>query len=298
MPINELKIDLLPRIKGLKIKARRDIMSKVLEGNWNTIFKGQGMEFAGYRSYTFGDDASKIDWSASLRANEILVRELEEFHNFNIFFLIDVSDSMLTSSTGKLKAEYAAELAFSLSYSIMRSGDALGMGMFTDKLVSKLSPNLGKGTYYNMIKELTNPGNYGGNFDFVQALKYVQSFLKERSLVIIISDFLGMKEGWNRYLNILSGRYDLIGIMIRDPRDLNLPKHGGEFILRDPYSDEKLLVDSTQYGKIYHEEATKNETFVRNSFEKSKLGFVSLKTNEDYHEHIIDYFRKRMRLVK
>jgi uncharacterized protein (DUF58 family) len=298
LPISELKIDLVPNIKGLKIKARRDIMSKILEGNWNTIFKGQGMEFSGYRPYSFGDDASKIDWSASLRAHDLLVRELEEFHNFNIFFMVDVSDSMLTSSTGKLKAEYTAEVTFSLCYSIMQSGDALGMGLFTDKLVAKVAPNLGKGSYYHIVKELTNAKNYGGKFDFVQALKYVSSFLKERSLVIIISDFLGLKKGWNRYLNILSGRYDIIGVMIRDPRDFKLPHAPGEYFVQDPYTDEKLLIDTKQYKKLYERESAKHEKFVRNSFEKSKLGFISLRTDRDYHQAIIDYFRKRMRVVK
>ncbi|MBW2991060.1 DUF58 domain-containing protein [Candidatus Woesearchaeota archaeon] len=298
MPIKELKLDLAPHIKKVKLKARRDILNKALEGNWSTVFKGQGLEFAGFRSYNYGDDASKIDWGASLRAHEILVRELEEYHSFNVFFLVDVSNSMLFSSTGKLKAEYAAEMAFSLCNAIMQTGDAVGLALFTDKLVAKIPPSLGKGVYYQIMRALSNPKNYGGNFDFTKVLKYVSSFLSERSVIIIISDFIGLKEGWHRYLNILSGRYDIIGIMVRDPRDIEMPRSAGQYLVRDPYSAEKLYIDSHQYKKIYAFEARKEEEFIRRSFEKAKLGFVSLRTDEDFQEPIMHYFRKRLTLIK
>jgi uncharacterized protein (DUF58 family) len=298
MPLKELKIDLTPHIKKIKLKARRDVLNKALEGNWSTFFKGEGLEFAGYRAYTYGDDASKIDWGASLRAHEILVRELEEYHNFNVFFLVDVSNSMLFSSTGKLKAEYAAEMTFSLCYAMMQSGDAIGLGLFNDKLVTKIPPNLGKGVYYKIMKELSNKENYGGNFDFVKALRYLRSFLKERSVVIIISDFIGLKPGWHNYLHIMAGIYDVIGIMIRDPRDSVMPDIPGQFLVEDPFSHEKLFIDSRQYARIYEAETRRGEEFVKNSFEKANLGFISLKTDEDFQQPLINYFRRRMAVMR
>lgn len=298
MTIKELQLNLNPRFKEVKLKARMDILNKALEGNWNTIFKGQGMEFAGYRAYTFSDDATKIDWGASLRAHETLVRELEEYHNFNVFFLMDVSNSMLFSSTGRLKAEYAAELTFSLAHSIMQSGDAIGLGMFSDHLVAKIAPALGKQVYSRMSRELMNKENYGGNFDIEKVLLYVSSFLKDRSMIIIISDFIGLKEGWNKYLHIIGGRYDIIGIMVRDPRDDEMPDFGGQFLVEDPYSDKKMFIDSKQYANIYKAQNKKDEEFIKNCFEKSKLGFISLKTDQEFQEPVINYFRKRLALVR
>jgi len=298
MPVKELRIDLTPHLRKVKLKARRDVLNRVLEGNWSTIFKGQGLEFAGYRAYTYGDDASKIDWAASLRAHEILVRELEEYHNFNVFFLVDVSNSMLFSSTGKLKAEYAAEMVLSLCYAIMQGGDAIGLGLFTDRLISKIPPSFGKGVYYRIIRELINPKNYGGVVDFTKVLQYVSTFLKERSLIIIVSDFIGLKPGWHRYLNILSGRYDIIGIMVRDPRDYVMPRSAGQFLVEDPYTGEKLYIDSHQYARRYAEDARRNEEFIRSSFEKAKLGFISLRTDKEFQEPILNYFRKRLRLIR
>jgi uncharacterized protein (DUF58 family) len=298
LAVKELKLELNPRIRKVTLRARIDVLNKVLEGNWNTYFKGQGLEFAGFRAYTFSDDASKIDWGASLRAHEILVRDLEEFHNFNVFFLLDVSNSMLFSSTGKLKAEYAAELTFSLCHAVMQAGDAIGLGMFNDKLITRIPPALGKGVYYRISRELMNSKNYGGNFDLTKVLQYVSSFLQDRSVIIIISDFIGMKDNWNRYLQMLAGRYDVIGMMVRDPRDSEMPDTGGQFLVEDPYSNNKMFIDSRQYAKIYSEFTKKDEEFVRHSFEKAKLGFVSLRTDEDFQQPVIDYFRKRMALTR
>lgn len=298
MPIKELQLDLVPQLRRVKLKARREVLNRALEGNWNTVFKGQGLEFAGYRAYTFSDDASRIDWAASLRAHELLVRELEEYHNFNVFFLLDVSNSMLFSSTGKLKAEYGAEVVFSLCNAMMQSGDAIGLGMFTDKLVAKIPPSLGKEVYYKIIKELSNPNNYGGNFDLTKVLQYIRMFLKERSVIIIVSDFIGLKEGWSQYLSIIAQIYDVIGIMVRDPRDCEMPPIAGQFYVEDPFTHEKLYIDSKQYAKLYERDNKRQEEIIRQSFEKAKLGFVKLRTDEEFQEPIMNYLRKRMTLVK
>ncbi|MBN1792596.1 DUF58 domain-containing protein [Candidatus Woesearchaeota archaeon] len=298
MPIKELRLDLTPTLKKVKLKARIDVLNKVLEGNWNTLFKGQGMEFAGYRQYTYGDDASKIDWSASLRAHEILVRELEEYHNFNVFFLLDVSNSMLFSSNNKLKAEYAAEMVHSLSYAMLNNGDAIGLGMFNEKLVTQIIPTLGKGVYYKMTRELQDPDNYGGGYNLGKVLQYISTFLQDRSVVIIVSDFIGLKEGWYRYLNILSGKYDVIGIMVRDPRDASVKDAEGQFLIEDPYTNSKIYMDSNEYRKLYESYVKKEEDLIRKTFERSKLGFVSLRTDEEYHEPLMKYFKKRLALVR
>jgi uncharacterized protein (DUF58 family) len=180
----------------------------------------------------------------------------------------------------------------------MQAGDAIGMGLFTDRLVAKIPPSFGKGVYYRIIRELINPKNYGGPVDFTKVLLYVSSFLKERSLIIIVSDFIGLKEGWHRYLNILAGRYDLIGIMVRDPRDYEMPRSAGQYLVEDPYSGEKLYIDSRQYAKLYEKDAKKNLEFIRSSFEKAKLGFISLRTDQEFQEPVVHYFRKRLTLVR
>jgi hypothetical protein len=113
-------------------------------------------------------------------------------------------------------------------------------------------------------------------------------------MIIIVSDFIGLKESWSRYIKILSRKYDIIGVMIHDPRDYSMPKQAGQYLLEDPYSGDKIYVDSAQYRKIYAEEVKKRVDYVQNVFEKAKMGFVYLKTNKDYEEPIVNFFRRRV----
>lgn len=281
------------RIK-VKIKPGMRVLNRALEGNWHTIFKGRGLEFAGYRKYIIGDDASKIDWKASLRANETLIKELEEYHALNVFFLLDVSNSMMCSSTGRLKALYGAELISSLTYNIIRGGDAIGLGMFSDKMVSKVAPQKGQGMQFKIMNQLNNYDNYGGKFNLNHALMVANGFLEEGTMIIIISDFIGLDDNWARYINILSRKYDIIGIMVHDPRDYSMPDKGGQYLLEDPYTKEKIYVDSAQYSKLYREYVKKKARYVKNVFEKAKMGFLYLKTEEDFEKPIVEFFRRRV----
>ncbi|GIU69574.1 MAG: hypothetical protein KatS3mg002_0810 [Candidatus Woesearchaeota archaeon] len=77
--------------------------------------------------------------------------------------------------------------------------------------------NVGRKMHYMIVKDLSNVNNYGGNFDFGRSLNLLFSFLKMRAVIIIISDFIGLSENWYKYLRIASQKYEVIGIMVRDP---------------------------------------------------------------------------------
>ncbi|RJQ18178.1 DUF58 domain-containing protein [Candidatus Woesearchaeota archaeon] len=293
MQIKELDFELLEKIRKLDVVARKSTLSRTLEGNWTTIFKGRGMEFAGYRAYNYGDDASMIDWKASLRAKQILIKEYEEEKNLNVFFLIDVSNSMLFTSTDKLKCEYVIELVASLTTAILRSGDAVGLGMFTDKLVCRVDPNIGRSMQYRVIRQLINKQHYGGDFSFKKAIMFLLSFLKKKALIVIISDFIGLEENWYKYLDVASQRWEVIGIMVRDPRDRELPKNAGQYVLEDPYSNEKLYVDVNKYGELYKNYVQKEEAEIQDRFIKTRSGFLSLQTDQDFFLPIMGFFKRR-----
>ncbi|MFC1648640.1 DUF58 domain-containing protein, partial [Nanoarchaeota archaeon] len=262
MPIKDLKVDLEGKEQDADIRAKKEVLSRILQGNWNTLLKGQGMEFAGFRTYTFEDDASLIDWKATLRSDEILVREFEEHKTINVIVMVDVSDTMLFTSQDKLKAEYAAELGFALSDAILKAGDAVGMAMFTDHLVENIPPNIGKGSHILIRRALENPMNYGGKSNLKNVMKLLNATVAERSLIIIISDFIGLEKGWQTYLDIIAQRMDVLGIMLRDPRDKDFTMLGGQFELQDPNSGHVLLVDTTKYAPLFRDEVNQEEKII------------------------------------
>lgn len=293
MAIKKFDAELLPKIRKLDVYAKQNSMSEIIEGNWTTTFKGHGMEFSGYRGYQYGDDASLIDWKASLRSKSLLIKEYEQEKSVNVYFMMDVSNSMLFSSTQKLKAEYAAEVISSLAFAILKSGDSIGLSMFTDKLVTRLPLNVGRRMHYLVVRDLSNVNNYGGNFDFGKSMNFLFTFLKNKAVIVIISDFIGLDEKWYKYLRIASQKYEIIGIMIRDPRDRELPSDAGQYLLEDPYSGEKLYIDSKEYAGVYKKYVEDEESKIERHFKATKSDLLKLSTDKDFYKDIITFFKKR-----
>ena len=297
MAVKQLKLDFLAKIKKPEFQVRRKILSKIIEGERTSASKGRGIEFTGFRKYVYGDDASLIDWGASLRAKETLVREFEEYKNFQIMILMDVSDSMLFSSTDKLKCEYAAEMVFSLVYSVVNSGSKIGVAMFNDKLVTRIIPDAGTENYFKILKNLSNPLNYGGAFDMKKPLTQIRTILGEKSLIIIVSDFIGVDKEWHNYIRMLTKDFDVLVIMIRDPRDEEIPKDAGQFLIEDPFTGEKLHIDTKDYYDLYQKAAMRDEENIKRHFLNVKAGFIKVRTDQDYIRPLMQYVRLRARLM-
>lgn len=298
MHVKELDLDLLATLKKLEIAAKRKVLSRVLEGTWTTMLKGRGMEFAGFRKYTFGDDASTIDWGATLRSKETLIREFEEYKNVTVFLLLDISDSMLSSSTGKTKAEYGAELAFNLAATILSNGDAVGFAMFNDETTAKVQPGIGKEVLYRMVAALQNPKNYGGKFDLKAAISLVEGFLNQQALIILISDYIGLSNNWERYIRMMGQKYDLVGVALRDPLDREIPNLPAQVLVEDPFTKERLYVDAKQYAQLYREGTLQEENYLRSVFEKAHAGFLFINTGEDMFTPLLAYFRRKAVMTK
>ena len=293
MPLQRFDAELLPKIRKLDVYARQSALSEFIEGNWTTTFKGHGMEFSGYRAYNYGDDASMIDWKASLRSKSLLVKEYEQEKSVNVYFLLDVSDSMLFASTRKLKAEYAAELVSSLSYAILRTGDAVGLSLFNEKPITRLNLNVGRKMHHFIVNDLSNPKNYGGKFNFENTMKAFMTMFKSPSVLVIVSDFIGLGPEWYKSIRMAAHRFEIIGIMIRDPRDRELPKNAGQYFLEDPYTGEKLYIDTSKYADAYKKYVEKEEADIEKQFKATNSDLLKITTDKDFNIEVIKFFRRR-----
>jgi uncharacterized protein (DUF58 family) len=292
MPIKELKLNLAPLIRKLEIFTRKKIETG-LTGKYVSAFKGRGLEFEGYGQYTPADDATLIDWKASLRADEILIKKFMQERNITVFFLMDTSNSMLFASINKLKAEYAAEMVASLSFAILQAGDNVGIAMFTDRIEKTVKPNMGNRQFFEIIRAVSNPQFYGGDFDLTFALKYIISFLKRRSVLIIVSDFLGLKGDWKKYMRIATEKYEVITLIVRDQRDKTLPVDVGQIVIEDPYSDEQRIINPTLAAKQYAKIALEQEKKLMNELKECNIDFIELVTNKSFVGEVTKFFARR-----
>jgi uncharacterized protein (DUF58 family) len=290
----EFEIDLKPRIKRLEVFTRR-MMETNFIGGYQSAFRGSGLEFESYREYTTNDDSRLIDWKASVRLNKLLIKEFVEERNLNVFFLIDVGSSMVFGSTEKLKNEYAAELAASLCYVILMAGDSIGFALFADKVVNKCKPSIGMKQFFAFSKALVNPNFYGGRFNLSNALKFLSSFIQRNSLVIIISDLIGFKKEYEQELKTAGRKFDLVSIMVRDPRDRILPKGSHQVLVSDPYSGEQMLMDPNLIREKYEKYVKEEEDRIRRVLLESDIDLLELSTDRPFIAPVMEFFLKRHR---
>ena len=293
MKLKELRLNLKPLISKLEVGLKSGYTEEILTSSFKSVFKGRGLEFEGFRTYTAADDAKEIDWKASLRAQQLLIRVLAEERNIHAFFMLDVSDSMIFTSTDKLKCEYAAELVATMTYGVIESGDSVGLCMFNDRITKIIPGNIGMNQFYNITRNLSNPSLYGGNFDFNYAMKYATNFLKRNTIVFIVSDFIGLTSGWMRHIEIMSKKFEVVAIMIRDPRDLSIPKDSGQYVLGDPFSDADLLVDTELVRLDYEHHAKQQVDEIRQIFKDQGIDFLYLSTKDSFIHPVLQLFNMR-----
>lgn len=297
--MKEIKLNLTPLIKKLEVSLRKGETQEYISSAYRSKFRGRGLEFEGFRAYLPGmDDAKDIDWKSSLRSRDLLVRVHREERNLNIFFLFDVSDTMLYSSTEKLKCEYAAELVATLSYGILNVGDRVGLCMFNNKIVKIVPAGSGMRHFYFITRALSNPGNYGGGFNLSNALKFATGYLPHGSVIFLVSDFLGLEKDWKRYLSMSALKYDLTAFIIRDPRDMTLPDVGGQIVMADPLSDNELLIDADSIRDDYENATTEQLIEITAHFTQTNSDYIVLFTDTEFFYPVLKFFERRRSLLR
>ncbi|MDD5086880.1 MAG: DUF58 domain-containing protein, partial [Candidatus Nanoarchaeia archaeon] len=295
--MEELNLNLKPLIKRLEVYTKKGLVG-VLTGSYKSTFKGKGLDFEGYRTYDVNDDSNMIDWKASLRSQEILVKILTEERDVNILFFVDVSSSMSFASIDKLKNEYAAELVASMAFAATSAGDSVGLAMFSDGIVKFLPPNMGSKQYFTITKALSDPKLYDGKVDFIKSITQITSSLKRGTVLVIVSDFIGFQGEWKNYLESISKKFEVIGILVRDPRDYEMPEGVGQIVVSDPYSDKELIIDTDQIKERYEEEAKNQVKEIKRIFIESKSDFLELRTDKPFLYDLVNFFLRRKKKAR
>ena len=298
--------EVLKQVRRIQILTSR-MVTDVLAGQYHSVFKGRGMEFAEVRQYQFGDDIRTIDWNVTARTNVPHVREYVEERELTVMLLVDASCSLDVGTAEKTKRELATELCAVLAFSAVTNNDKVGLIVFTDEIELFVPPKKGKRHVLRVIREVLTHRPRGKGTNIKGALEHLSKVAKKRSVAFVISDFLD--QGYERDLSIANRAHDLVAMSIADPTEYELGARGhaaaGRRVelkpipavvrLVDPETGRVLLVDgrSLKVRRDYQEAAAvqraqKTETFRRRGIDK-----VELRTDEDYVRPLVAYFRER-----
>jgi len=214
-----LPADLMRKVRRIEIATNR-LVDQGVAGDYHSVFKGLGMEFAEVRPYQPGDDVRTIDWNVTARMGMPFVKKYVEERDLTIFLVVDVSGSLSFGSRAILKRELAAEIAALLSFAALRNQDRVGAALVSDRLELFLEPRRRRTHVLRLVREILDRPSAGGT-DLERGLQAVLATLKRRSILFVISDFLGSP--CTRALKAAASRHDLIVVEIVDPRDQELP---------------------------------------------------------------------------
>jgi len=278
-------------IVEFEMALRKFPVKKIL---YNLLFRGKGVEFDSYRQFEFSDDADMIDWPASLRANTLLAKKYIEERDLHVYFLVDVSNSMLFGSRDKLKSEYALETVCALSHLIVNSGDRIGLVMFSDKVVKLLHPVNSKNQFALFVKSLSDVSLYGGGFDLKVAMETVLKHVTTPyTIFILVSDFINMQKDSVKGLRLIGTQFETFSIMIRDELDENLPRTKYQFAMQDPYSSRQMILDPEIAVERYRASVLRQKGIVKDAFKRSRIDVLELMTDKSFATPMVSFLKSR-----
>jgi uncharacterized protein (DUF58 family) len=217
-----------------------------VQGAYRTVYRGSGLDFAGLRGYVEDDDARHIDWNATARLNEPQVRQFTEDRDLTAWLVLDRSASMTVGTPGRDKRDVLGELALVLARLFSRGGNRVGALLYGGAATRVIPPGTARGHALRIGYELDRTADLPaaeGTTDFAAMLEAVSSLAKRRSLIIVISDFIGTGE-WDKPLLRLTHRHDVAALRVVDAADDDLPDAGLIFV-EDAETGEQFLVDSS-----------------------------------------------------
>ncbi len=283
--------ELLKKVKLLEIRTR-GLVNQVLSGEYHSVFKGRGMTFSEVREYQIGDEIRTIDWNVTARFDHPFVKVFEEERELTVMLLVDMSGSQLFGSQSALKRDVAIELSAILGFSAMKNNDKVGAILFTDRIEKYVPPRKGRSHALRVVRELIDFEPKSRATNLSAALEYLNHIQKKRSIVFLISDFID--SGYESALRIAGKRHDLIGLVLLDPRERELPKIG-LIAFRDAETGERRWIDSSDARvRTTHRAFQEKMAQARRSlFLKSRLDGVEIKLDQPYMKPLIDFFRLR-----
>lgn len=272
----------------------------LLQGDYRSLFYGYGVDFADLREYQPEDDIRYIDWNVTARMNTPYVRQYVEEREVTAWFLLDLSPSMTFGPPEKHKRTVLVEFVTTLARLLTRHGNRVGAIFYGSGVERTIPPRGGRIQVLRLINDLlkhqSRPQQVVTNL--APLLEAALHTIKRRSLLFVITDFIS-EPGWERPLNLLSRRHELLAIRLWDPREVELPDVG-PIIMEDAETGQQLYVDTRdkKFRQRFYEAAQKREADLRATFKRAGVDALSLSTEEDLVRAIVRFAALRARRRK
>ncbi len=261
-------------VKKIILKTKKQVYGDML-GNNASIFQGEGFEFSELREYIYGDDVRKIDWKTTAKLGKPFVKIYKEERELNVVVVSMISGSTYFG-TVKQKSDIIAEVVATLGFSAVKNADLFTHMVFADRLYDLSKPSKKLFSVHKAVDDVVGFDPIGKEGDFSALVDTLHKRLKKKSLLFIVSDFVGDID-----LKVLSKKHDVFAVIVRDRFEEN-PSELGYLRLIDMETKQSFEgdVDSgtlKNYKKALHD----NDEKLYKQFKKQGVRFSKIYTHEE-----------------
>jgi uncharacterized protein (DUF58 family) len=233
--------EVLRLVRSLELRTR-GLVNARYAGEYQSVFKGQGMEFAEVREYQPGDEVRSIDWNVTARMHRPFVKRYVEERELTVMLMVDCSGSFGVGTGARFKRDAAAEITAAFALLAVRSNDRVGAVLFTDQVERTVPPRKGRRHALRVVRDVLVHDGLGRGTDLAGALAHARHALHHRSVVFILSDFVAPP--YERELRLLARRHDVVAVSLEDAGERVLPDVGlARFV--DPETGASIEVDTS-----------------------------------------------------
>ena len=285
--------EILKRVRRIEITTR-GLVDQVFSGEYHSVFKGRGINFAEVREYDYGDDIRTIDWNVTARTGTPHVKIFEEERELTVMLVVDVSASGDFGTRERMKGDLAVEVCSLLAFSAIKNNDKVGLIIFSDRVEKFVPPRKGRRHVLRVLREMLYHEPRGRTTDLGAALEYLSRIIRRRAVVFVVSDFVSRP--FERALAVAGRRHDLIALRVRDRRESELPPLG-LMELEDAETGERLVVDTSNraFRAALAAGAEADAARQDRTFRRSKVDVVDLSPGRPYLRPLMRFFEERGR---
>ncbi len=284
--------DVLRQVKHIELRTRR-LVGSLFSGEYRSVFRGQGIEFAEVRAYQHGDDFRAIDWNVSARMGHPYVKLFEEERELTLLLVVDRSGSVEFGGPMR-KSDRSVEIAAVLALAAARNHDRIGAVIFSDDVDHVVPAAKGRRHALRVIRDLLafEPVNRGTNLG--RALAYSSKLLRHRAIVVVLSDFRA--RDWEEQMRRLSRRHEVVAISVDDPREYELPD-AGWIELEDAEDGKRMLIDTTRMETRIRLRGAAEDMRVKRAaaLKHAHVDHIVVQTDVPYAQTLMEAFAKRAR---
>jgi uncharacterized protein (DUF58 family) len=254
----------------------------MLQGDYRTLFYGEGIDFADLREYQPGDDVRHIDWNVTARTTTPYVRQFLADRELTAWLLLDRSPSMAFGATERTKEMVVTDLVATLARLLTRGGNRVGAILYENAVERIIEPRGGRNQVLRIARDLLRPPvASGAETNLAGLVNAAAGVIRRRSLVFVVSDFIS-EPGWERGLALLAQRHEVVAIRVWDPREVELPGVG-VVVMQDSETGAQMFVDTSdpRFRRRFRVAADAREERLQAGVERAGLDLFALSTDED-----------------